>query len=72
MKDTTGRIVIDGKGIKKTWKDYMEKLLNEENDWDHDVVCEKIVGPRCKITNVEVEKALKKMKKAKQQDHLEL
>jgi hypothetical protein len=65
LKESSGRIVTDSKGIKKTWKDYMEKLLNEENDWDHDVACEKISGPCCRITRVEVEKALKKMKKGK-------
>ena len=37
------KVVIDSKGIKKTWKDYMEKLMimNEENDWDKDVLCDK-------------------------------
>jgi len=23
------------KGIKDSWKEYMEKLMNEENEWDH-------------------------------------
>ena len=65
LKDSTGKIVIDNIGIKKTWKDCMEKLLNEENTWDNDVFCEKIEGPSCRITRTEVEKALKKTKKGK-------
>ena len=26
---------VDEKGIKDSWKEYMEKLINEENEWDH-------------------------------------
>ena len=62
LKDSAGKVVIDSKGIKKTWKDYMEKLMNEENDWDKDVLCDKTEGPCCKISSEEVEKAIKKMK----------
>ena len=27
--------IVDDKGIKDSWKEYMEKLMNEENEWDH-------------------------------------
>jgi len=26
---------VDEKGIKDSWKEYMEKLMNEENERDH-------------------------------------
>ena len=26
-------MIVDEKGIKDSWKDYMEKLMNEENEW---------------------------------------
>ena len=29
-----GQLVTDKDEIKKIWMEYMEKLLNEENDWD--------------------------------------
>ena len=36
------------------WKDYMEKLLNEENIWDQDVTCDVKEGPECIVTREEV------------------
>ena len=30
----------------------MEKLLNVENDWDGEVVCPEVMGPRCHISVV--------------------
>ena len=31
----SGKVIVDDKGIKDSWKEYMEKLMNEENEWDH-------------------------------------
>ena len=28
-------MIVDEKGIKDSWKEYMEKLMNEENARDH-------------------------------------
>jgi len=28
-------VIADEKGIKDSWKEYMEKLINNENEWDH-------------------------------------
>jgi len=28
-------VIVDEKGIEDSWKEYMEKLMNEENEWDH-------------------------------------
>ena len=36
LKDMRGNVVVDEDNRKKIWKEYMEKLLNEENDWDQD------------------------------------
>ena len=30
-------MIVDDKGIKDSWEEYMEKLMNEENEWDHTV-----------------------------------
>ena len=43
----------------------MEKLLNEENEWDHDVSCEKKEGPHCCISKEEMRNALQNMKNGK-------
>jgi hypothetical protein len=32
---------LDEEGRETIWKEYMEKFLNEENEWDQDVSCEK-------------------------------
>jgi hypothetical protein len=47
LKDKQGNLVLDEEGRKSIWKEYMEKLLNEENEWDQDVSCEKKEGPQC-------------------------
>ena len=33
-------MIVDDKGIKDSWKEYMEKLMNEENEWDHKISTE--------------------------------
>ena len=30
-----GKVIVDEKGIKDLWKENKEKLMNEENEWDH-------------------------------------
>ena len=58
-------MVLDEEGRKTIWKEYMEKLLNEENEWDHDVSCEKKEGPHCCISKEEMRNALQNMKNGK-------
>jgi len=36
----SGKVIVDEKGIKDAWKEYMEKLMNEENEWDHRISAE--------------------------------
>jgi len=40
MKGASGKVIVDDKGIKNSWKEYMEKLMNEENEWDHKIPAE--------------------------------
>ena len=42
--------------LKKQWKKYMEKLLNEENEWDGCVEADSIEGPIQAISYEEDEK----------------
>ena len=37
LRNKNRKVVVDGEGIKAIWKEYMEKLLNEENVRDHNV-----------------------------------
>jgi len=47
------------KGIKDCWKEYMEKLMNEEYEWDHKISVEVKEGPADCIRMDEVRAALK-------------
>lgn len=65
IKDSKGQIVIDPEEREKVWREYMEKLLNEENNWDGDVAASINEAEVEYITKVEVIEALKKMKTGK-------
>jgi len=32
LKGVSGKVIVDEKGIKDSWKEYTEKLMNEENE----------------------------------------
>ena len=56
-------MIVDEKGIKDSWKKYMEKLMNEENEWDHRIKATVKEAPADCIRMDEVAAALKKMKR---------
>ena len=45
IKGASGKVIVDDKRIKDCWKEYMEKLMNEENEWDHKISAEVKEGP---------------------------
>ena len=49
----------------KMWKDYMEWIMNEENDWDHNVEGDAVEGPVVCVGREEVLQALNEMKTRK-------
>jgi len=49
--------------MKDSWKEYMEELMNEENEWDHRISAGVKEGPADSIRIDEVAEALKKMKR---------
>ena len=59
------KVIVDDKGIKDSWKEYIEKLMNEENEWDRSILAAVKEGPADCIRINEVAAALKKMKKHK-------
>ena len=42
IKGASGKVIV---GIKDSWKEYMEKVMNEENEWGHKISAEVKEGP---------------------------
>jgi len=60
MKDKNGKLGFIEEDRCKIWKEHMEKIMNEENDWYHVVE-----GPVERVTRKEVVEALKKINQGK-------
>jgi len=58
-------VIVDDKGIKDSWKEYMEKPMNEENEWDHKISARVKEGPADCIRIAEVRAVVKKLKRHK-------
>jgi len=43
MKVISGKVIVDKRRIKDSWKEYVEKLMNKENEWDHNIPVNSIV-----------------------------
>ena len=56
-KGASGKVIVDNKGIKDSWKEYMEKRMNEDNEWDHKISAEVKEGPADCIRMAEVRAA---------------
>ena len=54
IKGASGKVTVDDKGIKDLWKENMEKLMNEENEWDHKISAGIKEGPAECIRMAEV------------------
>jgi len=73
-KDVEGGRYIRGKYDKlgfnenarrKVWKEHMEQIKNEENEWDHATEADMIEGPVERIIHDEIVKAIGNMKTRK-------
>ena len=49
----------------KVWKENMEKIMNEENEWDHMVETDVVEGPVEKVARNQIVKAMQKIKSEK-------
>ena len=65
VRDRFGKLCTDERERAQVWKDYMEKVMNEENEWDGDVEVDVTHGPIERVTMEEVAKAIKEMKLGK-------
>ena len=34
LKNESGEVLVEADAVKERWREYMERLLNIENDWD--------------------------------------
>jgi len=37
LKRFLGKVIVDETGTKDLWKEYREKLINEENEWNQGI-----------------------------------
>ena len=63
MRGSDGKLCFSKKDRGKVWKDYMEKIMNEENDWDH-VEGDAVEGPVVCVCREEVFQALNENRKS--------
>ena len=65
IKGRDGRIGFSQEDQCKIWKEHMERIMNEENAWDHKVDAAMVEGPVEKVSRKEVREAIRKMKQGK-------
>ena len=45
MRGSDGKLCFSEKERGKVCRDYVERIMNEENDWDHNVKEDAVEGP---------------------------
>ena len=45
MRGSDGKLRFSEKERGKVWMDYMERVMNKENDWDRNVEGDAVEGP---------------------------
>ena len=65
VRGSDGRLGFSEKDRGNIWKNHMEKIMNEENDWDQMTDVDVVEGPVEGVTREEIIKAMEKMKKRK-------
>ena len=54
MNGRDGKLYLSEKEIDKVWEDYVKSIMNEEDDWDHNVELDAAVGPLVCVCREEV------------------
>ena len=57
-----GNLCFSEKERGEVWKDYMKRIMNEENDWDHNVEGDVVEGLVVSVSRERVLQALNEMK----------
>ena len=60
------------KDRRNVWKEHMERIISEENEWDQNVKAELVEGPVERVSQEEVVKAIREMKVGKAAGPLEI
>ena len=65
MRGKDGKLNFSEKDRGRVWKEHMERIMNEENEWDQMVETSVVEGPVECVSKEEVVKAIKDMKTGK-------
>ena len=65
IKDENGNVTVNSEAVLKRWKEYFEKLMNEENNRDPTTDETEVVNEEVNCVNREVKNPLRRMKKGK-------
>ena len=66
IKDENGNVMVNSEAVLKRWKEYFEKLMNEENSRDPTTEEPEVVEEEVNcVSREEVKNALRSMKKGK-------
>jgi hypothetical protein len=65
VRDRSGKLCMGERETAKVWKEHMERVMNEENEWDGVVDVDVVHGPIDRVTMKEVMTAIKAMKLGK-------
>jgi len=65
MRGSDERLNFSEKDRGRVWKEHMERIMNEENEWDQNMQADLVEGPVERVGREEVVKVLGKMKAEK-------
>ena len=65
LRGGDGRLGFIEEDRAKIWKEHMEKIMNEENEWDRMVETDLVEGPVEKLVRNEIVEAIQSMKSGK-------
>ena len=65
IKDENVNVMVNSEALLKRWKEYFEKLMNEENNRDFRTEETKVINEEVNCISKEVKNALRRMKKGK-------
>ena len=65
MKGDNGEFLVCEEQVSGRWREYFEKLLNEENEWNDELSAEYVEGPADMISKEEVRQAIQDLKARK-------
>ena len=71
IKDENGNVMANSEAMLKRWKEYFEKLMNEENNREPRIEETEVIKEEVNcVSREEVNNALRRMKKGKQLDQM--